>query len=112
METETLNLLNLCDGAAVEVFEREMQEVLNNIADVSTPSDAKRQITLTFDITPFPDRKGAHVAVSCKGKLSGVAATAGTIFISKQAGGVRAYIEDPRQEALFAKTEPSTDAKQ
>jgi hypothetical protein len=109
METEFLSLTNICDGAAVEVFARELQSLLENIADVSTPADQGRSITLEFKFMPFPDRKGASVSFQCKGKLAGVEATAGTIFIAKPHAGspIRAYIEDSRQVALFEQAEPS-----
>jgi uncharacterized protein YdhG (YjbR/CyaY superfamily) len=107
-EATELNIGNICGGAVPEVFEREVQEILENIADLNTKPDAKRQITLTFDFAPGPDRKSAVVLFSCKSKQVGVEPKGGTIFFSKRLGKISAFTEDPRQDRLFAKEAPAS----
>jgi hypothetical protein len=111
-EPISLNIGNICGGAVPEVFDREIKEVLENIADVNTEAEAKRQITLTFDFAPGPDRRSAIVRFSCKSKGAPVNSVAGTVFFSKKIGGMQAFTEDPRQAALFAKEPPATNSAQ
>jgi len=42
---EGLNLLNLKDGAIVELFNDKLIEIISNIQDPNTPAKAKRSIT-------------------------------------------------------------------
>lgn len=107
-EATELNIGNICGGAVPEVFDREVREILENIADLNTKPEAKRQITLTFDFAPGPDRKSAIVSFTCKSKQVGVQPKAGTIFFSKRLGQIHAYTEDPRQDRLFAKEPPAS----
>lgn len=107
-----LNIGNICGGAVPEVFDREIAEILENIADLNTKPEAKRQITLTFDFAPGPDRKSAIVSFTCKSKQVGVQPKQGTIFFAKRMGGITAYTEDPRQDRLFAKEPPASPSAQ
>lgn len=107
-EAAELNIGNICGGAVPEVFDREIREILENISDLNTKPDAKRQITLVFDFMPGPDRKSAVVNFTCKSKQAGVESKAGTIFFSKRLGAIQAYTEDPRQDRLFAKEAPAS----
>jgi hypothetical protein len=108
LEPEQLNIGNVCRGAAVEVFEKALAEVLKNIADPNTLAEAKRGIALKFDFKPMKDRSGAEVTFKCDTKLAGIEAVSGSIFISKQAGTLRGYTRDIRQDMLFAKEETPT----
>jgi hypothetical protein len=114
MEAEAieLNIGNICNGAVPQLFDREVREVLENIADVNTPADSKRKITLEFTFAPTPDRKSAVVSVSCKSKTSGAEDQAGTIFFRKKLGKIEAFAEDPRQDALFAREKAITPQAQ
>ncbi len=114
MKDDELTLDNLCgDGALWQVLGRELKAAFKNVKDVSTPADAKRQITLTIDIAPFPDRRGATISFSCKSKLSGVNTVQGTVFLKENAdGNVDAFVHDPMQEKLFAAEPPASDSKQ
>lgn len=100
-ESKTLNLGNICGGAAEEVFGRVLQEVLENVADVNTDPKKSRRVTLTFDITPSNDRSVAEVSFVCTSKLVSVPAVKASIFISDKGGHVTAYPSDQRQEKLF-----------
>jgi hypothetical protein len=102
-----LNLSTICGGAADEVFRRELQEVLANIADVNTPAEAKRSITLKFIFSPLKDRGASQVQLECNSKIASVEKTDGTIFISRTASGaVRGVPYDPSQGKLFSEAPP------
>lgn len=69
-EYEAVSLANLGGGAANELFEKGLQQVIENIQDPNTKADAKRQVKLTMDITPGPDRKSAVVKYGVDTKLA------------------------------------------
>jgi hypothetical protein len=68
---EYVRLDNLGGGAAAELFEREMQKVLENIADPNTPYDKKREIALKVSILPNEERSLAAVEIGVSLKLPG-----------------------------------------
>jgi hypothetical protein len=103
---EKLSLLNLANGAAVEVFDRELDQVIRNIADVNTDAEAKRQITLEVRFMPFEDRSGSQIEITCKAKLIGVPGVKTQAFIRKSGSQVTAYSHDPRQTRLFEDPAP------
>ena len=100
-EKETLNLDNICNGGVPEIFERELGEVLANIADVNTSSDATRKITFEFSFKPFSDRSGAMVSFLCKSKLVPVDEVGGQIFIERKGVTLTAIAHDPKQARMF-----------
>lgn len=105
----TLNLTNICGGAAAEIFERELERVLKNIADINTVAEAKRSITLEFAFHPFESRTGATVHLSCKSKLVSMPVYKGNVFLGRKDGKVIGLPEDPRQEKLFKPSEEDDD---
>ena len=98
---QKVSLATICGGAVAEVFDRELQEVLKNIDDTNTTPDAKRKITLTFDIEPMADRSGAAVTFSCGSKLAPVAHVKSSVFLHRDGGQLAAYAADVRQQAMF-----------
>ena len=59
--TEPLTLTNVMNGAAVEMFARQLTRVFNNLADINTDLNA-REITLKVKFTPSKDR--SYIAIS------------------------------------------------
>jgi hypothetical protein len=106
---KTLDINNICKGAVPERFERELAEVLKNIADPSTPVKAKRRITIELEFKPFPDRDGANVVLSLKTKLAAVDPQPGSVFFQRQGPMLKAYSHDTRQTDLFEP--PAADDK-
>ena len=105
MDTESspiLSLYNVCRGAADEIFQREVNLVIDNIVDVNTDCEQKRSIVMEFEFLPMKDRSGAAVSLKVKSKLAGVEPVEGTMFLTRRAGEVVAVPYDPRQEELFA----------
>ena len=99
---ENLSLTNVMNGGLVELFDRELAEVLRNIADVNTPATAKRRISLEVVFKPFEDRSGAELELKCSSKVVGVAPPKTQIFMGRGSDGkVKAYSRDPRQVELF-----------
>lgn len=63
------DLNSFADGAALERFNREMNRVLENIADPNTDPSKKRTLTLTFTLTADEARDVVTTDVSAKSKL-------------------------------------------
>lgn len=70
MDEEKLSLVNILDGGAVEMFDRALQQVLENVNDINTTLKA-REIHLKCTIQPTDDRTLIGVNVFCTTKLSG-----------------------------------------
>ena len=100
-QTTELSLDNICGGAVGELFNREVLEVLENIADINTDEKAKRVITLQFTFAPYKDRSGAEVECKVTSKTAPTDSVTGNVFFSKATGALKAYARDPRQDELF-----------
>lgn len=70
-EFEKVSLRNLCAGAASELFDRELNAALDNMADRNAKVKAKREIILKVTLVPTEDRSRAAVEVTCVSKLAG-----------------------------------------
>ena len=111
MEREQkLQLSNLCQGGAEQIFQRDLAKVLENIADINTPPDGVREITLKLKFVPTIDRRSAMVTFSSATKLSGVADVMGKVYFTREGSELRAYPENPSQTALFGASQ--TDRSQ
>ena len=109
--TDSMNLGNLCRGAALEMFEKLMPEILANIRNPNTNPTAKRTLTLKFVFEPNDERNYAEVTVVPELKMAGVKPATGSIFISSIKGQPTAFTHDPRQDELVF-TEPASGSKQ
>jgi hypothetical protein len=69
-ETEPLSLSNLIDGGAIEMFDRALQNALENINDINTNLKA-REVNMKVVLQPSDDRTLVAVNVHCKPKLQG-----------------------------------------
>ncbi|MDA8141087.1 MAG: hypothetical protein M0036_20780 [Desulfobacteraceae bacterium] len=66
-EEVKVSLTTIKGGAAVEMFDRCLDQVLENIADINTDTKA-RQIVLTVTIAPTEDRGMASIVLTCAAK--------------------------------------------
>ena len=96
-----LNLGSIANGAAFELFERELNRVLGNIKDPNTSAQKKRKISLIFEFTPYNDRSGAAMEVKVKSELIATTGVNASIYIGRVGQGLfRAFSNDTRQNAL------------
>lgn len=102
-EAVAVNLVNIGNGTALQLFQHELDKVLSNIKDPNTDLAKARSINLTIKFIPHGDRSGMQTVISCSSKLATVPAVpAGTMFIAKnKEGEFQAYSHDIRQEELF-----------
>lgn len=88
-------------GAALELFERELRDVLKNIQDPNTDAEATRSIALTVSFSPHEDRESAGIAVAAKTKLAPARPHVSHVYIGQKDGRLLAVEHDPRQSDLF-----------
>ncbi len=108
MEMESLTLATICHGGVPEVFERELREVLANIADPNTVPEKTRTMTLKFVFKPTEDRTQSEIYFSCKSALQPVKVVKSQAFLSRHTGQLKAYAVDMRQGALFGEEPAAT----
>lgn len=110
-EIDPMNMGNLCRGAALEMFEKLLPEILDNIRNPNTKVNVKRKLSLEFTFVPNAERNYAEVTITPTIKTAGVKPAEGSIFIAQVGGTTTAFTHDPRQDELtFSK--PESAAKQ
>lgn len=111
MKDTRVRLENLGHGAAAELFEAELVNVIANIIDPNTKADTARQITLKMKIKPSNDRSACSVEISCESKLAASMPFETTMFVGMEHGEAVATEYNPNQGRLFeepAIEEPAT----
>ena len=102
MEYQDLNLTNIANGAAEELFQAELQNVLRNVDDVNTPHAAVRKITIELKFKSNADRDFSEVEVSCKSALAPIKGAAGSLYINKERGKFTAMTKHEEQAELLS----------
>ncbi len=90
MKLHELTLETICNGAASEVFDAELEKILDNIKDPNTGVDA-RKITLEFTFKPSSDRQTSTIAMSSSCKTAKIKAAFGTMYLEE--GSARTTME-------------------
>lgn len=70
MELNNGNILEIMQGAIKERAEIEFEKVIDNITDVNTKANAKREISIKITFTPDEKRQFSDVDVEVKSKLA------------------------------------------
>lgn len=83
----TLNLSQMAQGAFLEQFHREMDQVLANIADPNTEAKKPRKITLTATLKPDENREVISFEVQSKASLIPPKPLTTNIIIDRGADG-------------------------
>lgn len=105
-EFDKLDLNNVANGAAKELFNHAVKEVFENIRDENRDPTVKRTITLTFEIKSDLDRQSAGITVTSKTKLCQVRSIMNMIFMRHEKGGLMGYTRNIHQRELdFPKDE-------
>jgi len=99
-EYEPVSLDRLNGGQVVALFERELSDVLKNIADENTPAKAKRSISISIIIHPEEDRESAVIEVSAKSGLAPVKPSKSFAVFGFDGSKVTAYQTDVKQLKL------------
>ena len=106
-----VTLSNIAQGAAVEIFDHELNKVLENIKDPNADPKKKRKITLCVEFAPYADRSGSEVSIAVKSNLVSVSGVKSNIFVGVDQGEYKAYSHDIRQQELFAEREAAQAAE-
>lgn len=96
-----LSLATVAGGAAMELFDRELRLVLDNIQDPNTEAEAVREVTLKLQIKPTKDRESAAVLLKVSGKSSGTKPVADLVYMGMRHGKLVAVTKDPSQPDMF-----------
>jgi len=107
MSNESVTLTTLGGGAAVELFQEQLDRVLTNIADVNTEAEEKREITLKVVLHPNAQRDTAAVEIIVGAKTAPIKGATTTFFMGKHAGQRIAVEQNPKQLPLLADTPPA-----
>lgn len=100
-----VTLENLGNGAAEELIQTALQEVIKNILDPNTKATAKREIILTITMQPDDRRTSVGSRISVKTKLVAVSPHV-TVLYPAQDGDRYVMTEtNPKQPSLFPTAE-------
>lgn len=103
----TINIGNICDGAAVDAFEMKLRECLENICDLNTPATAPRIVTLKVKLKPREDRVQIDAEFTCSTSMPSFVPKTSRLFIGKdEEGNLYGLSEDPRQLTFFTPPKP------
>ncbi len=98
---QKLSLATIKGGAAVEMVDTALQEILENIIDPNTSATAKRKVTLTLSLAPDQERVSMHVGIDVRSSFAPHEAVGTIAFIAHTRDGVVAVENDPKQRQLF-----------
>lgn len=97
-ELPILDLNTLGGGAAFELFQAELERVLENVLDPNTEATDKREVQLVVTIKPTAERTEGVVLVRAKSKLAATRGAGGTIFVGRKRGQAVATTFNPKQQ--------------
>ena len=98
---QRLSLATIKGGAAVEMVDLALAELLENIVDPNTSATAKRKVSLTLTLAPDQERESMHVGIDVRSSFAPHEAIGTIAFIAHTRDGVVAVENDPKQRQLF-----------
>jgi len=103
---EFVSLDTLAHGAAIEMFNKELDVVLDNILDPNTKAEAPREVTLKLKIKPAENRRSADATISVVSKLAPIQESRTLLFLGKEGGRAVAAESDMKQLNLTEASGP------
>jgi hypothetical protein len=101
-EIVPINIGNINNGAALDLFAQALDKVLENIADLATEATATRRIVLTVEFKPHSDRIKVETEMGIACKLATPERNKSHVFLARSdGGGIVALDADPRQMPLW-----------
>jgi len=97
---EPVTLTTIASGAALELFDQELDKVLQNVLDPNTEAKSTREIVIKVKLTPDDNRDVGHVQVTATSKLAPFRSAGGTVFVAKVRGKAVAVAHNPHQVQL------------
>lgn len=87
---ELTSLANLDNGGAIELFDLELEKVLENIDDINKKGKDERSITLTVKLKPTDTEGIVSTQIEVKSKLAGQRTRSTHLMIGREGGKVKA----------------------
>lgn len=100
-DLEKLTLDNICEGAAHEIFDREVDALLKNINDPNTANADTRTITLEFKFKPSSGMEFMQVEINSRTKFANIAGVESSAHLSRKGAVLEAYAAKKKQGSLF-----------
>ncbi len=97
MAEQHLSLANLSGGAAVEMFDAALQQVLDNILDPNTKPTDTREVTLKIKFKPDEDRELVGITICPSVKLGAPVPYVTQAYVGKDGGEAVATEYNPKQ---------------
>lgn len=101
MTEARLSLATLKGGAALELVDEAIQQLLENIVDPNTDAETKRKVTLTITLSPDAEREMMGLGIDVKASFAPRSTVASIAWISHTHDGVIALEHNPHQKRLF-----------
>lgn len=96
-----VTLYSLAGGRAAELFQEELQSVIENVMDPNTELETTREIKLTVKIKPDGERRAATVDVLCTSKIAPIHSVDTRIFFGKNRKGDLIIVESNPEQLKF-----------
>lgn len=100
MSYQPLSITTVGGGVMGERFDEAMRQVLDNIADPTTPAEATRKVTLTVTVKPDETREAAEIHVDVTAKTASPKTAKSWMHITISDDGPRATVSNPHQLTL------------
>jgi|SRR5215471_3407913 len=100
-----VSLATMNGGAAIELFDKELDAVLQNILDPNTKPEAGRDVILKVSIKPAENRRHADVSIQVSSKLAPPQESRTVFFLGSKRGHAVAAERDLNQLS-FLNEEP------
>ena len=94
---EPINLATVGDGAAVELFEQELERVLENVLDPNTEAETTRKIRIDITLKPNDQREVGAFVVEASSKLAPFKGRGTNVFIGVLNGTPTCVEANPKQ---------------
>jgi len=105
-----VRLDTLGGGAAVELFEKELRKVIENIYDPNTEPDAKRTITLKATFKPHDEgRDTVAVLLEAKSSVAPHKPHGTVVYVGREAKGAPLVAVERDQRDMFETEEERDD---
>ncbi len=109
MSEEMVTLFSLAGGGAAELFDSELQMVVENILDPNTDAKAPREVCLKVKIKPDDARRMGAVSISITSKTGAIKGLGSVFYFGKKGGRCFAVENNPQQGQLFDKVAKPTE---
>jgi hypothetical protein len=88
-----LDFASLADGALMDLFDKQVRKVMDNIKDPNTAPKSKRKVTLEVEFAPDESRKIVSVVISTHATLSHIKPISTAAILEEENGKLVPYVQ-------------------